>query len=124
MASKQALTFSDASPDLENDGAHDEAIFDKLRRNMSENHARLAPEWESGSIPFATNEALDVVADPNGNGLRFTSARMFPFKISTISDTLWRVARAGFQLNSFKTVRFSRSSADPRTRTQRSRLLS
>lgn len=100
----QALTFSDANPGLQNDAAQDDAIFDMLRRNINENHALLAQEWENGCTPFATNEALDVSTNAEGNDVTFKSARIFPFNISTISDTLWRVARTGFQSNSFKTV--------------------
>lgn len=98
----QAFTYSDA--DRISETAQDGPIFDMLRRNLSENYVRLAPDWENGSIPFATNEALDVSTNPDGNAIIFKSARLLPFSISRISDTLWRVAQTGFQADSFKTV--------------------
>lgn len=104
MCAIQALTYTDANPGVQIDAAHDGAIFEMLRRNINEDFAVLAQEWENNSIPFATSEALDVAVNPDGNIITFKAARLFPFKISTIGETLWRIAQSGFQHNSLKTV--------------------
>lgn len=82
----------------------DEAIYAGLQRNVSENHAFLAQEWESGCIPVATDEAMESSASPDGTVLSFKSARFLPFTVQSVSDTIWRVAKTGLQSGSCKSV--------------------
>lgn len=96
------MVYTSANPALENESIVDKAIFTDLHRNISENYAHLAREWEYGSISEVSNEAME--ASVSLDATSFRSVRYLPFDIWTISDTIWRLVQTGFVSGSLNTV--------------------
>lgn len=83
----------------------DKTVFDMLKESADANYQRLALEWEQGCMNMATDEVTKTTVSPDGTAMTYRSARLFPFDMAAISDTVWRITQTGVQSGSFKTVR-------------------
>lgn len=99
------MTYCEASPGLQDDAVADAAIFEMLQHNISDNYGRLVQEWQRGSIPIASSEAVDATISPDGNVMTYKFARLIPFDVVTVMDTAWRSGQSDFHDGMSRTVR-------------------